>query len=55
MNEKAKNLNSSSEKKSLKDYSGEELDNMPLEEVGELFAKALIAGLAATGEAKGKS
>ncbi len=54
MNKKAKNLNSSSEKKSLEDYSGEELNNMPLEEVGELFAKALVAGIAATGEAKGK-
>ena len=55
MNEKAKNSNSSLEKKSLKDYSVEELKKMTVKEVGSLFTRALAAGIAATGEAKGKS
>ncbi len=54
MNEKAKNLNSSLEKTSLKDYSVEELKKMSVKKVGKLFTKALASGIAATGEAKGK-
>lgn len=48
------NSNSLSKKKSLKDYSVEELEKMPVKEVGKLFTNALASGIAATGEAKGK-